>query len=148
MVTRVWPEWLSRKVTTNAPLNSIGDTLHRLGDPAAASVYREALATALAVQVLPQALDALAGLAAFAHQAGDPEQALLLASWVATHPHASPQAKARASQLQQTLAAQLSYEQAEAIRAKSAGQSFDQWLGTTAKHLQYEPWHPEGTRTP
>jgi predicted ATPase len=106
-------------------LNSLGDSLHRLHDPAAAVHFREAAATAKDVGVLPPALDALAGLAAIAFETGELEQALLLALAVQNHAHSSPQAKERVCPLCQTLVTQFSGEQVEAMQAKSANQPLE-----------------------
>ena len=73
---------------------SVARILVHLGAAAAEAHYREALATALDVYVLPQALDALAGLADVALHYDAADRALLLARGVAAYAHAGLQARA------------------------------------------------------
>lgn len=110
-------------------LNLLGMALVQLDhhEEAAASFY-EALTTALALETLPQALEALAGLAALALRAGAQEQALLLALSVETHPQASPKARERVGQVHQSLAAQLTCAQVEAIRQQVEHQSLVEFV--------------------
>jgi predicted ATPase/transcriptional regulator with XRE-family HTH domain len=85
-------------------------TLTKLGAIALASqdrqgaqeLFHEALGIAWPMRALPQALDALAGLAALQIE-GEPERAAEVASLVALHPAATESSKRQAVQVQQQL---------------------------------------------
>jgi predicted ATPase/DNA-binding XRE family transcriptional regulator len=105
-------------------LTYLGDAKLALGDlPAAESIFKEALHLSIEARAVPLVLDALAGFAELAQQAGRHEQALELASFVLAH-SASPQStKERTERITQAVTEALSAEAFRTIQARAAEQS-------------------------
>ena len=81
-------------------LNLLGSVAARLGrSEEARERYTGALATALQARALPEAMNALAGLAERAASAGETDRALELAAYVIQHPSAGALARSNAQQV-------------------------------------------------
>jgi predicted ATPase len=107
-------------------LTYLGETAVAAGDVARADcIFRQALSTALEAHSTPLALDALIGLAELQARAGQAEQALEMALWVAHHPAAVAETKDRANQLHAELEGRLTPEQVEAIRLRQQTTPFE-----------------------
>ncbi|MCK6624628.1 MAG: tetratricopeptide repeat protein [Anaerolineae bacterium] len=108
-----------------ASLNNLGETLLVLENlPESRRCFLEALTVAQETQVMPVALDALIGLAAWHIQTGAAETALELVTHVLQHPVGTQTAKARAERLLETFEANLSPGQ-KAIRTQTPAKSFE-----------------------
>jgi predicted ATPase len=117
-------------------LNLLGHLAWEVGDvPQARASFRQALQTAVATQVTPGALDALAGLATLAAQEGQSEAALSLVMCILAHPASSQEAKDRAGRLLTEIETRLPLAQIEAVRAQTEFKGFET---VVAELLQ--PW--------
>jgi tetratricopeptide (TPR) repeat protein len=86
----------------------------------AGATYREALATALEAQAIPDALQALAGMAAYAAQSGRYADALALATRILRDRSARTETQAQAEQVRRQTYARLAAEDARAIEHATA----------------------------
>lgn len=85
-------------------LNNLGQTMLALENlPEARRCFLKALAVTEETRVLPVALDALTGLAAWHAQAGTAERALELALHVRQHPASTPKTRAQVERLQEKI---------------------------------------------
>lgn len=107
-------------------LNFLGTATWTLGDYAEARQYfLESLATAMETQSIPDALDALVGLAGWQMKERRPEQGLELIAHVLSHPASTQAAKDRAGQLRAELETQLPARQIEAALAQAPTRRFE-----------------------
>jgi predicted ATPase len=107
-------------------LNGLGATTLAMGAYGEArSAFLEALALAREIQAWPEALDALAGLANWSAQNGEPEAALAQVVLVRDHPATKQETRAQATQLGTELTTQLTRQQIAAVEARTQAQSFD-----------------------
>lgn len=107
-------------------LNNLGQTL-LAGEnlPESQRCFLEALAVAQETQVIPVALDALIGLAAWRAQTGVIKAALELVALVIQHPARTQTAQARAEQLLEKIELSLPPAQWSTIRAQAQVKSFE-----------------------
>jgi tetratricopeptide (TPR) repeat protein len=101
-------------------LNQFGAALCAVGDSArAAAIYREALATALEVQAIPDALQALAGVATQLHRTGRYAEALGLCARVIADPASRIETRDQAVRLHATLMSQVPADQIAVIERQA-----------------------------
>jgi len=104
-------------------LNQFGTALWITGAAdEAGKIYREALALALAAQAIPDALQALAGLAAQLQHTGRPAAALALAARILADPASRIETRTQAAHIRAALIPELSTEQIETIERESREQ--------------------------
>jgi tetratricopeptide (TPR) repeat protein len=104
-------------------LNQFGAALWLAGASAdAGKTYREALAIALEAQATPDALQALAGLAAQLHHAGRPAAALAFAARILADPASRIETRDQAEHIRAALIHQLPAEQIAAIERQARDQ--------------------------
>jgi predicted ATPase/DNA-binding XRE family transcriptional regulator len=102
----------------------LGQATAAAGDPVEARQYfLDALRSAMEVQAIPLALDALTGLAHVEAQNGSAQVALELLYSILNHSSTTQEAKDRAGQLQRVLESEMPQEQVEAIRTRTAQKS-------------------------
>jgi predicted ATPase/transcriptional regulator with XRE-family HTH domain len=107
-------------------LNRLGESLVAQGDEdAARRCFAEALGVARSVQVPPVVLDALLGMAIVRAQEGSPEAALELVLHILQDPAGSHTTHARAVQLRDELAAQLTADRLATIDARVRDTTLD-----------------------
>lgn len=108
-------------------INSLGAVYLALRDyPEARSVFCEALSTAGTEQILPDALDALIGIAEILVEEKDYEGALALVLLTLDHPLIRPEAKTRAERICTELTAHLTLQQVEAAEEWKNGTALNE----------------------
>lgn len=112
-------------------LNHLGQLSAAEGHAAAAQQYfHKALQIAAAEKILPNALDALTGLATLQVKQGATAQTLALVCHILNHPATNQESKMQAATLRATIEAQLIPQQIDAIRQQVAAEPFDNVVAT------------------
>ncbi len=110
-------------------LLALGEAAFTLGArEEARQVFLEALQTAIQIQGVPFALEALLDLAAIAAQSHNPESALEMTLYVLRDSACPQGVRERAEQLRIELEAQLTSQQIEAARSGAHSMTLESWL--------------------